>query len=628
VQAIFDDFLIEEARAIVRGALGAEGYLEPMLTVGITMDTDKVLAIGIEPGPRTGRRVLAVDADDAALEDAVEDHLEDSPLVDDAWRDPEPLRQDVLRFVRSRGHLAAEVTIAAPSVGDGVATLPIAIAAGPVFTIEDLRVEGTGPRAPAAAFEIGHLDLGAPYNPVEVDVERRRLAAEYRRAGFASARVAANPMVNGETRRVAVVFTVNEGPQQVLQEIVIEGNTGIDDDVITRALDLRIGEPVGGDAWLQARARVFETGLFQRADVNVEPIAPDAAGPEQPVRARVTVREWPALRVRYGLRLAEERPIDDVEGREITPGFSADITRQTLFGRAIALGTSVDYQRRFRQARLFGGTPTLFGLPVESIVSFVRSHENRESVTLLTDRTGISWEQRVRLVPNLRLSYSYTYDRDRTFDTEPPSPGLPAFDITVNIARVTLASIWDTRNDPGDAQTGTFLSATGEHAPGHLGSDIRFIRLLGQAYHFRPWNRLTLASAARVGVVSPLSGQVLIPSERFYSGGARSVRGVAEDSLGGTDFEGFPFGGRALLILNQEVRVPIWGWLRGVGFVDAGNVFEEPGDLRFRDLVGSAGAGLRLATPVAMFRVDYARLWASSPEQRVARWTFGIGQAF
>ena len=41
--------------------------------------------------------------------------------------------------------------------------------------------------------------------------------------------------------------------------------------------------------------------------------------------------------------------------------------------------------------------------------------------------------------------------------------------------------------------------------------------------------------------------------------------GMAEEGLGDRDFFGDPVGGEALLLLNQEVRFPVYRWLRGVG---------------------------------------------------------------
>jgi outer membrane protein insertion porin family len=228
---------------------------------------------------------------------------------------------------------------------------------------------------------------------------------------------------------------------------------------------------------------------------------------------------------------------------------------------------------------------------------------------------------------NLGLSYSYTFERDHTIGTGPPDPFAPPFDITVNIARLNAAAAWDTRDDPTDTARGIFASSTIEFAPEAAGSDIRFVRQLQQAYYFRSWRRIVFASAARLGVVVPLEGQELIVSERFFAGGSRTVRGVAEEGLGGRDFFGDATGGEAMLVLNQEVRVPFYEWLRGVVFVDAGNIFTRPRDMRLGALVGSIGAGLRLATPFALLRVDYGKpVWGAPASS--GRWTFGIGQAF
>ena len=121
---------------------------------------------------------------------------------------------------------------------------------------------------------------------------------------------------------------------------------------------------------------------------------------------------------------------------------------------------------------------------------------------------------------------------------------------------------------------------------------------------------------------------MLSRSSRFFAGGCRTVRGVEEASLGGLDFIGQPVGGRGLLTLNQELRFPLYRWLRGVAFVDMGNVFPEVSGVRVRDLVGSTGLGLRLVTPFALFRVDYGKTIWNQPVADSGRFVFGIGQTF
>ena len=130
---------------------------------------------------------------------------------------------------------------------------------------------------------------------------------------------------------------MDEGPQQVLGEAVVAGNRAIDADVIVRTLGLESGEPVTPEDLLQARTRVLDMGLFRRVDVVVGGAVPEPAGAAldqtRPIRLRITVEEWPALRLRYGFQVAEERPEDAVEGRDLTPGLvrgphATDVVRQ------------------------------------------------------------------------------------------------------------------------------------------------------------------------------------------------------------------------------------------------------------------------------------------------------------
>ena len=129
-----------------------------------------------------------------------------------------------------------------------------------------------------------------------------------------------------------------------------------------------------------------------------------------------------------------------------------------------------------------------------------------------------------------------------------------------------------------------------------------------------------MASAFRFGTsfVDPL-----LFSERFFAGGADTVRGYAEDALGPVDISGSSGGGNSMVVLNQELRVPLYKWLRGVLFADAGSVSlaKRP---TFSDFEFGYGAGLRLNTPFSILRVD---IGVPSGGGKV-RWYLGIGQIF
>jgi len=94
------------------------------------------------------------------------------------------------------------------------------------------------------------------------------------------------------------------------------------------------------------------------------------------------------------------------------------------------------------------------------------------------------------------------------------------------------------------------------------------------------------------------------PSLRFFAGGDRSVRGYAYQSLGPEDSDGDVIGGKYLLVGSLELERAVgekWGL---AGFYDAGNAFDELGQIR---LAQGAGMGVRYYTPVGPVRLDVAR---------------------
>jgi outer membrane protein assembly factor BamA len=302
-----------------------------------------------------------------------------------------------------------------------------------------------------------------------------------------------------------------------------------------------------------------------------------------------------------------------------------------LFGRAASAGVAARATADFRAARGFFTTPTFFGLPLTSNVFLGRSREQvgESDRSILTDRLELTLEQRIGRRGRPQLSYGYSFQRNHTFDLN-ADPGDPlAFDVTVNVARLTGTALVDTRDDLFDATRGQFFSATFEYGAGPLGSDVRFVKqVVSELYYRSLGRRLVMASAGRVGLAAG-QGQAVITSERFFAGGGNTVRGYEENTLGPRDsIFGGAAGGNASLVLNQELRFPIVWRLRGVGFVDAGNVFDAVGDIRLGELRVGAGFGVRVQTPFALLRVDLGTpIGRRSGEPRL-QWFFSIGQAF
>jgi outer membrane translocation and assembly module TamA len=83
-----------------------------------------------------------------------------------------------------------------------------------------------------------------------------------------------------------------------------------------------------------------------------------------------------------------------------------------------------------------------------------------------------------------------------------------------------------------------------------------------------------------------------------------------------------------MLVLNNEMRFPLYRMFDGVGFVDIGNVYAKVPDIGLSDLRKAAGLGLRVRTPWFLLRLDYGFKLDRRPGEALGRIFFSIGQAF
>ena len=146
-----------------------------------------------------------------------------------------------------------------------------------------------------------------------------------------------------------------------------------------------------------------------------------------------------------------------------------------------------------------------------------------------------------------------------------------------------------------------------------------------------PWthevrNRMLLAFGARIGILRGEHGQD-VRTQQFKSGGGTTVRGFEQDRLGPLDSDGNPTGGDAELVLNSEFRFPLYKFLDGVAFVDAGNVYPVLQDFSPFDIRPSTGFGIRIRTPYLLLRFDYGIKLKTKQGEPRGQFFFTIGKA-
>jgi outer membrane protein assembly factor BamA len=155
----------------------------------------------------------------------------------------------------------------------------------------------------------------------------------------------------------------------------------------------------------------------------------------------------------------------------------------------------------------------------------------------------------------------------------------------------------------------------------------------------------SLAMRVNAGIGLPLTNKNSLPFEKyFYLGGSNSMRGWRLRTLGpGSYDEGDTVRtdniGDIGLELNLEYRFPIYKYLKGALFVDAGNVWlrkENPlypgGNFEFnrfyKEIAVDAGAGIRIDFDFLLIRLDGAIPLKEPRMPEGQRWIFENDRKF
>jgi outer membrane protein insertion porin family len=517
-----------------------------------------------------------------------------------------------------------------------------------------------------------------PFYEPQIAADREAIQAVYLNRGFDRVQVDVTTLNTPDGARADLTYTIREGSQQFVDRILIVGNRRTDTATIEKALTIKAGEPLGLSALFESQRRVSALGLFRRVRIT------DVGEPGESGRdVIVTVDEAPATMIGYGAGLEAGRRAGTADDGSATEkvDFAArgffEVSRRNLFGsnRIATVFTrgSLRPQDRpdtgdtsfgFNEYRVVATLrdPAVLGV-IDTQVSGYVEQAVRTSFNFRRRGVQAEFARRVRrdftLVGSYALSHTELFN-ERISDEE--RPDIDRLFPQVRLSIFSAAARRDRRDDIFDPTRGTVIGLDTDVAVRALGSEVGFVKGFGEVYWYRqlPGSRAVFATGARLGlakgfarvvpreidgvpVIGP-DGNALVDritdlpaSERFFAGGDTTVRGYARDTLGdqATISRGFPRGGNALIILNSELRVPVWRDIGGALFVDVGNVFSRVSEVELSHLRPTAGFGLRYKSPIGPIRVDlgfkldrgrFDRL----PGDREPLWEFhiSIGQAF
>jgi len=201
------------------------------------------------------------------------------------------------------------------------------------------------------------------------------------------------------------------------------------------------------------------------------------------------------------------------------------------------------------------------------------------------------------------------------------------------VSNLGVNLLYDKRDNTITPTKGYLIGGGTDIAGGPLGGDKDFYRMQLRSSYFGPLIKSSvLEFHIKTGIVDAFGDSDAVPIfERFFAGGARTIRGYEEREVGPVDSKtGDPIGGEAVLIGNIEYTVPIVDFLKIATFFDIGNVWSRVEDYGTGDLKAGVGFGLRVKTPIGPVNLDYGYPLNEVPgeEDRTGKFYFSVSRGF
>jgi outer membrane protein insertion porin family len=203
----------------------------------------------------------------------------------------------------------------------------------------------------------------------------------------------------------------------------------------------------------------------------------------------------------------------------------------------------------------------------------------------------------------------------------------------------------DSRDDLFVPKRGVVIDLNSEYFGGFLGGDENFVKAQASWSTYQSLKKdFVSATRFRIGWAKAFAETESVPiDEALFLGGANTIRGFSEKSLGPLDSNEVAVGATYTLVFNQEFRwktfqilsyvpllrdlfssIPLWQSV----FFDLGNGFRHTSDVKFDALAYGYGTGFQFISPAGPIRIDYARRIPTERIEFDSRWHFTILYAF
>lgn len=591
----FDQYEADESRVAVMDYYRNNGYYHAAVDVELEPE-EKLVRVVIEEGPEVKIRRINFSGNKIItsrglrrLMNSRPGRLREKPYRADVLKDD---RKRIEAYYLSRGFTRAVVHDEEVSFNEAKERMDLlfVIDEGPRAKLGEITFSGSEAYEEERLRKVIGRGYGDYFDPDWVDTAKKKILDLYSRLGFADCRVNATLDFSDDGEWVKIGFNVREGRQRLFGNLLVEGNRRTSPVIVQREFHMREGDAYDPIKIFQGRRRLFDLGLFSQVYlVNPEPVEKE----ETDLIVKVGERTTSRLSIGVGY-----------DSEERYRGF-IEVGENNLWGTARGIRLRWKVSTKGRRYDIIYKEPWIFGF--EQDVNFDIYDEFKEEIGYDIRRVGGRIFSDRNIMRYLNLYTAYRYEAVNYSSVKPDLLQEEDLPDELRIGSIQLRLSYDRRDNAVNPHRGYYASGGVEFAYPFLASDAQFNKYELQATYVKPMTAASeIVFSTRLGMARKIiSGDELPFSERFFTGGASTVRGYAEKSLGPKSDDGTPLGGEMLALGNLEWRFKIYRSFGGVIFFDMGNVWSSPSDFDLGDIRESVGAGIRYETPVGPARLEY-----------------------
>ena len=503
----------------------------------------------------------------------------------------------------SNGFLEVSVEDSTRIVDDKVQVF-LKISEGKQYFLRSVEIQGNQTITDKTINKILEFIPKKPYDPVTANKKLSLVRQEYEQYGKLFSSIMITDKIGDS---VNVQIQVEEGPDVYIDTFFIEGLQNLGEDNVTREIAFKSGDLYKKEEIDLTKRRILQTGVFSYAGITPLPVAGSDTTVNVLIELRqFTPKQWSSEGGYFPIEYYRGvEPIPGIGGEiewrnrslaRSTTNFSARVIVQGLlsedylyliypkFGMDMDFSNQWFLERRIpTRIRLFYETFTNLGQegslsPVMRYGLQLTSHKKFDKFSFI--EIGLNWEQFIGFENDQQEI------EQRTFK---------------------LRGYLDRSDDPLFPHNGYRLTGEVSQTGGILGGTRDYVKIdLGINKYIQIHKKIVLAGRLKYGMIFGWEGSYNdVQYEKFYLGGSSSLRGW--DMLKfKVDENDMPNGDIIRLMMNWEIRFPLFWILGGELFIDGGYLTDSFRNQSIDQIEWDGGFGITLMTPLVPLRLDFA----------------------